>query len=208
LRTEVEQLLTDGLARLGTAPDAGLTAALLRYLELLQQWNQAFNLTGRTGLDDMVARHILDSATARPYLGGAAILDAGTGAGLPGLPLALLEPSLRFTLADSVGKKMRFLHQAVTELRLSNVALVQARLEHWTPGTAFDTVICRAFDKLPAFAAICGRLLAPGGRLVAMKGRRPEDEIRDLPAPWRVMTLERVTVPGLDAERHIVVLER
>jgi 16S rRNA (guanine527-N7)-methyltransferase len=208
LRTEVEQRLTDGLVQLGVDAEAGLTAALLRYLALLQKWNRAYNLTGTTGLDDMVARHILDSATARPYLAGVAILDAGTGAGLPGIPLALLEPSRRFTLLDSTGKKIRFLHQAVSDLQLANVTLAQARIEEWAPGTLFDTVVCRALGSLADFAHLCGRFLAPGGRLVAMKGRRPEDEVRVLPAPWRVTSLERVAVPGLDAERHIVVLER
>jgi 16S rRNA (guanine527-N7)-methyltransferase len=208
LPNDVEQRLTDGLARFGVAAGPDLTAALLHYLALLQKWNRAYNLTSITELDDMVARHILDSATARPYLAGAAILDAGTGAGLPGIPLALLEPARRFTLLDSVGKKIRFLHQAVAELRLTNVALAQARLEDWQPEAPFDTVICRAFGTLADFAATCGRFVAPAGRLVAMKGRLPADEARAVAVPWRVAALERVTVPGLDAERHIVVLER
>ena len=207
LPTDVEQRITDGLAQLGVAAGPDPAAALLRYLTLLQQWNRAYNLTSVTGLDDMAVRHILDSATARPYLSGAAILDAGTGAGLPGIPLALLEPSRRFTLLDSVGKKVRFLHQAVAELGLVNVALAQARLEDWQPQELFDTVICRAFGTLAEFVAACGRLVTPAGRLVAMKGRHPADEVCAVPGPWCVVALERVTVPGLDAERHIVVLE-
>jgi len=203
----VEQRLHDGLAALGAPSHPELVAALVRYLALLQKWNRAYNLTGITGLDDMAVRHILDSASARPYLAGTAVLDAGTGAGLPGIPLALLEPGRSFTLLDSVGKKIRFLRQVLAELRMPNVSLVQARLEEWQPERAFDTVVCRAFGSLAGIAELCGRLLAPGGRLVVMKGRFPAEELAALPAVWR-RTTERVQVPGLNAERHIVVLER
>ncbi len=206
--SEVQQRLQDGLAQLGVEADAVLTGRLLQYLALLQKWNRAYNLTSITEPDDMVVRHLLDSVTARPFLAGAAILDAGSGAGLPGIPLALLEPGRQFTLLDSVGKKVRFLQQAVTELGLVNVAPVQARLEQWQPGRLFDTVVCRAFASLADFAAACGACVAPAGRLVAMKGHRPAAEIAAVPLPWRVTGVERVTVPGLDAERHIVVMER
>lgn len=205
---DVEQRLTDGLAQLGVPADPALVAALVQYLLLLQTWNRAYNLTRITGLDDMAVRHLLDSVTVRPYLAGSAILDAGTGAGLPGIPLALLEPARRLTLMDSVGKKMRFLHQAVSTLGLDNVTLVQSRLEDYPADAGFDTVVCRAFASLADFARSCGRLVAPGGRLVAMKGRRPDEEIAALPAPWRATAVDRVHVPGLDAQRHIVVLER
>ncbi len=188
--------------------DPVLDAAFTRYLELLQQWNRAYNLTSITGFDDMTVRHIRDSLSVQPFLAGTTVLDAGSGAGLPGIPLALAEPARRFTLVDSVGKKVRFLRQAITELRLANATAVQARLEEWQPPAPFDTVVCRAFGSLAAFAAACGRLAAPGGRLVAMKGRRPDAELAALPAPWRAVQVERVAVPGLDAERHIVVLER
>lgn len=208
---EPEQRLTQGLAQLGIPDTPGLTAALLAYLELLRRWSRAYNLTSITDPEDMAVRHLLDSLTARPYLAGATVLDAGTGAGLPGIPLALVEPGRRFTLLDSVGKKVRFVQQAVTELKLANVVPVQARLEQWQPGGTFDTVICRAFSSLAEFAAACGRFAAPGGRLVAMKGRRPDAELAALEAqdsPWRVSAVDKVSVPGLDAERHVVVLER
>jgi len=204
----VEQRLTDGLAVLGISPDPQRLTALARYLALLEQWNRAYNLTSVSGLDDMVVRHILDSATVRPFLTGPTVLDAGTGAGLPGVPLALLEPGLAFTLVDSIGKKMRFLHEVVSGLGLANVTLVQARLENWQPDMRFSTITCRALGSLASFALLCGRLLAPGGRLVAMKGQHPAAELGELPAGWRASAVERVQVPGLDAERHIVVLER
>jgi 16S rRNA (guanine527-N7)-methyltransferase len=204
----VEQRLTAGLGELGAPVDPARVAALARYLALLQTWNRAYNLTRITGVDDMAVRHILDSATARPFLAGTTVLDAGTGAGLPGLPLAVLEPGRDFTLLDSVGKKIRFLHQALSELKLANVALVQARLEAWQPPGRFDTIVCRALAPLGEFAALCERLLATGGRLVALKGRHPGTELAQLPASWRASAVERVAVPGLDAARHIVVLER
>jgi 16S rRNA (guanine527-N7)-methyltransferase len=208
LSTDAEQRLTDGLAELGAPADPAVVAALLRYLALLRTWNRAYNLTRITGLEDMVVRHVLDSASARAHLAGSTVLDAGTGAGLPGMPLAVLDPARRFTLLDATGKKINFLHQAVMELRLSNVTLARARLEQWQSAQSFDTVICRALGTLAEFIALCGRFLAPAGRLVAMKGRRPVEELRAVSAPWRVATVERVTVPGLAAVRHIVVLER
>jgi 16S rRNA (guanine527-N7)-methyltransferase len=204
----VEQRITAGLAALGTPAAPAVVAALARYLALLQTWNRAYNLTSVIGLDEMVVRHILDSATARPYLAGSAVLDAGTGAGLPGIPLALLEPGRRFTLVDSVGKKMRFLHQAVTGLGLANVTLAERRLEEWEPPGLFDTVISRALATVDGFVGLCGHLVAAGGRLVAMKGRDPRAELVALPPPWRATAVERVVVPGLDAERHVVVIER
>lgn len=206
--TAAEQRLREGLAQLGAAAGAPITGALLHYLQLLEEWNRAYNLTRITGLDEMAVRHILDSATAAPFLAGGTVLDVGTGAGLPGLPLALLQPARHFTLLDSVGKKIRFLQEVLAQLRLPNVTLVQARAEQWRPASAFDTVICRAFSSLADFASLCGHLAAPAGRLVAMKGLRPDEELAAVASPWRVSRLERVTVPGLDAERHIVVLER
>lgn len=204
---DVEQRLEDGLVQLGLPADRALVDRLASYLRLLGQWNRAYNLTRITGPEDMVVRHLLDSLSARPWLAGSRILDAGTGAGLPGIPLALVEPARHFTLVDSVGKKLRFLRQAVLELGLANVTPLQARLED-CPAGSMDTVISRALASLADFAASCGPLLVPGGRLVAMKGRHPGDELAALPAPWRATAVARVQVPGLDAERHIVVLER
>lgn len=205
---DIEQRLCDGLAQLGVAAGPELTGRLAAYLDLLRQWSRAYNLTSVTDPHDMVVRHILDSASARPFLAGTSVLDAGSGAGLPGLVLAALEPARQFTLLDSVGKKVRFLRQAVMELKLDNVTPVQARLESWHSAASFDAVICRAFDTLAAFVTLGGRHAAPAGRLIAMKGRYPATELAALPAGWRAVEVARVSVPGLDAERHVVVLER
>jgi 16S rRNA (guanine527-N7)-methyltransferase len=200
--------LRHGLAALGIDPAAALTARFAAYLDLLERWNRAYNLTSVTDRGQMIVRHLLDSAAAKPYLAGTAILDAGSGAGLPGIPLALLEPARHFTLVDSSGKKVRFLRQVVMELALDNVTPVQARLERWQAPTPFDTVICRAFASLADFVAACAHLCAPAGRLVALKGRRPDAEVALLPAPWRPAEIRPLAVPGLDAERHVVVLVR
>lgn len=204
---ELEELLTDGLTGLGLDVAPALIAALADYVRLLTKWNQAYNLTSVRDPRDMVPRHILDSLSARPCLVGLTVLDVGTGAGLPGVPLALAEPARQFWLMDSGLKKARFVRHAVAELGLKNVAVEHCRVEDYEPGQGFDTLITRALCSLSDFVGRCGRLVSAGGRLVAMKGRYPEDELRRVPSDWRA-SVERVEVPGLAAERHLVVLER
>ena len=204
---ELEELLTDGLRGLGLDPAPALVAVLADYVRLLTKWNQAYNLTSVRDPRDMVPRHILDSLSARPCLVGLTVLDVGTGAGLPGLPLALAEPARQFWLMDSGLKKARFVRHAVAELGLKNVAVEHCRVEDYEPGQGFDTLITRALCGLGDFVESCGRLVSAGGRLVAMKGRYPEDELRQVPSDWRA-AVERVSGPGLVAERHLVVLER
>jgi len=210
---EIETALAEGLEGLpaitASRGDAGeLCVALARYIFELEKWNKAYNLTAVRDPREMVARHILDSLSAAPYLSGERILDAGTGAGLPGIPLALICPEQAFTLLDANGKKTRFVQHAVGELGLHNVFPVHARAEDYEPEQAFATVISRAFTSLTEFIARCGRQLEPGGRLVAMKGRLPEGELLSLPAGWQVTLTDPVSVAGLAAERHIIVLEQ
>jgi 16S rRNA (guanine527-N7)-methyltransferase len=205
---ETEARLVEGLARLGMPPSPDQTITLLSFLSLLQKWNRAVNLTALKDPDDMVVRHILDSATARPFLHGDTVLDVGTGAGLPGVPLAVLDPHRRFTLLDASGKKIRFLRQVLMDLTLPNVRLVQARVDDYHPEAPFDTVICRAFGALVDLVHGAGRLVAPHGRIVALKGRRPAAELANLPEAWQATEVTRVQVPHLDAQRHVVVLRR
>ncbi len=186
----------------------GPSRQLLRFIELLQKWNRAYNLTALEEPDDMVVRHILDSLACRPFLHGESVLDVGTGAGLPGIPLAAFDDARHFTLLDSSGKKIRFLRQVLMDIPLGNVELVQSRVEDYRPVNLFSTVVCRALSTLGEFARTCGRLAAPGGRLVALKGRAPRAELAGVPAPWRPGEVAAVQVPFLGAERHIVVLER
>jgi 16S rRNA (guanine527-N7)-methyltransferase len=207
LPAAIEKRLREGVDALGLAPTVQQIEALVLYLLLLEKWNRSFNLTGLTEPADMVARHILDSLTARPFVTGRVLLDVGSGPGLPGIPLAVIVPELVVTLLDSNGKKARFLRHAVAELGLANATVAQIRVEAYPDGSAFDTVICRALGSLAEFVSGCARLLRPGGRLLAMKGRLPVDEMQAVVAPWRV-TANRVTVPGLSVERHIIVMDR
>ena len=157
----------------------------------------------------MVTRHILDSLAVLPFVTGPRVLDVGTGPGLPGIPLAVALPDLDFVLLDSNAKKTRFVTQAVTELGLGNVTVVRGRLEDYRPEAPFDTVIARAFASLADFAAAAGPLSAPSGRLLAMKGRRPGEEMAELPAGYVAEAVEALAVPSLeDAERHLVVIRR
>lgn len=205
---ELEERLRDGLRSLGLAEAGGECAILARFLVLLDKWNKAFNLTAVRDPSEMVSRHVLDSLTVLPYLHGLSVLDVGTGAGLPGIPLAVLAPRRQFVLLDSGGKKTRFVSHAVGELNIGNVEVVQTRVENFVPAVPFDTVVCRAFSSLREFVERCGALVGRGGRLVAMKGRLPRAELSALPAAWDVAESVRVMVPGLAGERHIIIMER
>lgn len=203
-----EELLRKYLPELGLGADERLVGALAGYLRLLDKWNQAFNLTSVRDPGEMVTRHVLDSLSARHFLKGGRVLDVGCGAGLPGIPLALVEPERSFTLLDSGLKKVRFVRQAIGELKIGNASAVQTRIEDYAPMQLFDTVTSRAFAALPDFIRGAGRLVAPGGRLLAMKGRLPTDEIEALPEGWEIEAVTAVQVPGLDAERHMIVVGR
>ena len=180
-------------------------ATLAAYLEELHRWSRAFNLTAVRDRSAMVVRHVLDSLSIAPWVEGRA-LDAGTGAGLPGVPLAIMNPTLHVTALDSSGKKMRFVRHVVRELGLPNVDPVDDRLESYNPKQPYDVIVSRAFSSLGNFAEAARHLLESGTRLLAMKGERPDEEIGALP-PWvSVVSVEPLTVPGLHAERHLVIM--
>ncbi len=204
----MEDLLRQGLPELGIPADEALVAAFAGYLRLLARWNENINLTGIRELADMVPLHILDSLTARPFLKGERIVDVGCGAGLPGIPLALTEPARHFTLVDGTLKKIRFVQQAIADLGLANAEALHARIEDHKPVPLYDTAICRALSSLPDFVRRAGGVVAPGGQLLAMKGKLPADEIRDLPKGWRAAAVTPVKIPGVDAERHIIQIVR
>lgn len=194
----------DALALPGT-----LAPPLLAYLDLLARWNRTYNLTAVRDPREMVPRHLLDSLAMAPFLGDIATLaDLGTGPGLPGIPLAIARPRLHVTLVEANGKKARFLREAVRTLGLANAEVVESRIEALDRPGAFDAITARALATLPQILAFGAHLLGPGGRLLAMKGARPDDEIAALPPLWRVETLHRLAVPGLDGERHLVVVSR
>jgi len=190
----------------GREPPARARDDLLKYLELLTRWNQAYNLSAVRDPDKMVARHLLDSLSVLPWLSCRSLLDAGTGAGLPGVPLAIMQPGLQVTLLDSAGKKIRFLRQVKRELGLANIYPIQARLESYAPEAEIGCIISRSFSKLAKFAFAARHLLGPGKQLLAMKGRFPSEEIARLPDWIRVDRVEKLSVPGLHEQRHLVMM--
>lgn len=197
--------LDEGLVELGFDPV--LAGPLLEYLSLLDRWGRAMNLTAVRDPVEMVRLHLLDSLAVLPWVRGP-VADVGSGAGLPGIPLAIALPGVRFTLIEAIGKKAAFQRQSVAELGLGNVEVVQARAENYRPQSGFATVTSRAFAALPDFVRVAGHLCAPEGRLLAMKGRRPDEEIAALPPGWTAVTMHETHVPGLEAERTLVEIIR
>lgn len=181
-------------------------ARLLQLLDELERWNRSYNLTAIAGREQMITHHLLDSLSISPDLAGTRIADVGTGAGFPGLPLAVVNPSRQFTLIDSSGKKVRFVAHAARALGLGNVTALQARAETLRPQVPFDTVTARALAPLPELLAQVAPLCGPATRVLAMKGRRPAGELGKLPAPWRLADSRTIEIPGLDAQRCVLYL--
>lgn len=200
-------LLKQGLDELGLH-DPALEAALVRFLALLAQWNEVHNLTAVTAPEDMVTKHLMDSLAVWRYLPSRRILDLGTGAGLPGVPLALACPDRAFVLLDSRAKKLGFVRHVCRELRLANVDVAHARVEDYHPEVPFDAVIARAFAPLPRLAEHALPLLKPGGVLLAMTGRAAGLHDASLPAGFDSLKLIGLKVPHLAAARHLALLQR
>jgi 16S rRNA (guanine527-N7)-methyltransferase len=204
--------LSAGIKQLNLDCPLDVQAQLLDYVRLLQKWNGVYNLTAVRDPAEMVTRHLLDSLTVFPFLEGEQILDVGTGAGLPGIPLALLSaqshPQRQFVLLDSNSKKTRFMQQAVAELGLKNVQVVHARTESFQPEQKFDVVVSRAFASVADMLAGAGQHCAPDGVILAMKGVDPAAELVDLDTGFVVEQVHRLVVPGLDEDRHLVSLRR
>ena len=188
-----------------TEPDA---ARLQQLLDELERWNRTYNLTAITKREDMVTHHLLDSLAVNPELQGTAIADVGTGAGFPGLPLAVLNPERRFTLIDSAGKKIRFVSHVAHALGLTNVEGLHARVESLRPEKPFDTIVTRAFAPLPEMLERVMPLCGPKTRVLAMKGKWPREEIAAIPVGWRVVRSRDLIVPGLKESRCAIVLTR
>ncbi len=195
-----------GCAELGLRVPAGTQRKLLDYLALIAKWNRVHNLTAVRESAKMVNAHLLDCLAVAPHLEARTVLDVGSGAGLPGIPLALMWPQARVTLLDSSHKKAAFLRQAVIELGLDNAEVVCERVETWQPQREFDLVISRALSDLPEFLKLAGRLCATRGTVAAMKGVYPHEELAQLPREFRLQGVVPLQVPRLRAERHLVLL--
>lgn len=203
-----QAILAAGIAALGLSVADAAQAKMLAYLDVMAKWNKVFNLTSRRDTGDWVQRHILDSLAVLPYINGVRVLDVGSGAGVPGIPLALAAEALQVTVLDSNVKKARFMTQALIELRAANVDVVAERVERYRPKQLFDCVISRAFASIADFLEVAGHLAAPGGRFLAMKGVYPAEELAQLPAGFVVEAIHPLEVPDLNAERHLVVIVR
>lgn len=205
-RDRLNARLEAGLAGLRLTLTDAAVVTLLDYVALLSRWNAAYNLTAVRVPEEMVTRHLLDSLAIVPYVTGASLADLGSGAGLPGIVLAIIAPERRVTVVDSNGKKARFLREAARSLKLANVTVIEGRVED-VEGR-YDCVTARAFATLADMLAWGGRLLAANGTWLAMKGRVLDEELAGVPAGYRVEAVHALEVPGLAAERHLVVVRR
>ncbi len=208
---ELQADIEHGVAELGQALPDGAAAKMARLLLELARWNARMNLTAVRDIGEMVARHVLDSLAVRPYVKGTRVIDIGTGAGFPGLPLAIAEPARWFELLDRSGKKIAFVRHAIGELGLENASAVQGAAESYAPAERFDTVLCRALASLDRLAELAGHLLVDDGVLLALKGQYPTDELRELAdrsESWKY-SVTALAVPGLARHsRHLVILKR
>ena len=207
-RDELAKQLEQGIRALGIELGFEAQLQLLQHLELLEKWNRVHNLTAVRDKARAVSAHLLDSLAVTPYLAGRRFLDVGSGAGFPGIPIAVAMPAIQMDLLDSNHKKCAFLRQAIAELGLKNARVVCERVESWRPAGKFDCIISRALAEIAEVIALVEHLLAPGGVVAAMKGEHPFGEIERIPPEFRVRRVHALAVPGLDAQRHLVLIGR
>ena len=200
--------LKQGCAELSLELESSQLVQLLDYLDLVEKWNRTYNLTAAMGPADMVSRHLLDSLALLPHVRGGSLLDIGTGAGLPGIPLAIALPETRVVMLDSTGKKVQFLNHVIRNLGLDNASAVHDRIESYRADLIPDTITARALAALPQIVDWCEHLVGPETRLLAMKGRYPEQELLALPAGFMIDEVLALNVPGESAERHLVIVCR
>ncbi|OAN12656.1 16S rRNA methyltransferase G [Photobacterium jeanii] len=179
---------------------------LIGYVELLHKWNKAYNLTSVRDPHEMIVKHIMDSIVVSEHLAGENFIDVGTGPGLPGIPLAIMNPDKAFTLLDSLGKRIRFIRQVLFELKITNVTPVQSRVEEFQPETGFDGVLSRAFASMTDMVSWCRHLPAENGCFMALKGQFDQQEVAELPEWCSVTKVKSLQVPELEGERHLVIL--
>jgi 16S rRNA (guanine527-N7)-methyltransferase len=198
--------LVEGARVLGIELDESQAAKLVAHLDLLDEWSERMNLTAIRERSQQVTKHVLDSLTVLPWLRGRRVADVGSGAGFPGIPLAIVAPQVHFALIESTGKKCRFLEHVRDTLALANVEVIQSRAEAHKPTVRYDTVLARAVGPIADLVRNAGPLVAGGGRLLAMKGRYPADELAKKLNGWKIVAVHPLHVPGLEEERHLVEL--
>ena len=206
MRDSEREMLASGAKEIGIDLSAERAEVLLRLIDELEMANAQFNLTAIRDRPGMLHKHVLDSLSIQPYLRGERMVDVGTGAGFPGLALAVVNPGRHFTLIEATGKKARYVEQTAARIGISNAQVANVRAETYRPLELFDTVMARALSSLADFVAYAGHLCAPGGRLLAMKGKHPDEEISALPRSFRALAVHRLKVPGMSDERHLVEL--
>jgi 16S rRNA (guanine527-N7)-methyltransferase len=199
--------LNAGLAALGLTNET-LSEKLLDYLALLEKWNKAYNLTAVRDVREMLVKHVLDSLAMHPFVNSGSLADLGTGPGLPGIPLALAKPDLQVSLVESNGKKTRFMREVLRALQIKNARVIESRAEAVAESGQYDLLTARALDRLAGIIEVGGHLLKSEGKLLAMKGVRPEDEIAQLPENWSCQSVHALQVPGLTGDRHLVIVAR
>ncbi len=205
-QSELIDVLHYGLIAMDQPLDRHKEIQLIHYIDLIGQWNRQYNLSSIRDLDTMVVRHLLDSLFILVHIEGNSILDVGTGAGLPGIPLAIAMPDRKFVVLDSNGKKTKFLKQVCFQMRLTNVRVVHQRVEDYFADPLFDTVISKAFSTLRDFLSLSQHLIKPDGQFLAMKGVFPLSELQEIKAPFKLTEATPLKIPGLDADRHVVDL--
>jgi 16S rRNA (guanine527-N7)-methyltransferase len=201
-------MLVQGAKQMGVHIDDQAIEAMFSFLAILGRWNRVYNLTAIEGKARSVTRHLLDSLSVIPHLQGGRILDVGSGAGLPGVPVSLACPAKHVVLLDANAKRCRFLRQVKAELRLANVEVVQNRAENYQPEQKFDSLLSRAFSDLPTFIDACRHLLADEGKMLAMKGEWNDQMAGNLPADFVVDEVIKLDVPGLKEQRHLVICSK
>ncbi|MBV7300611.1 16S rRNA (guanine(527)-N(7))-methyltransferase RsmG [Enterovibrio paralichthyis] len=204
----MKQRLAQLIEQAGMEIPAEQQAQLIGYVEMLHKWNKAYNLTSVRDPQEMIVKHIMDSIVVSKHLEGQTYIDVGTGPGLPGIPLAIINPDKQFTLLDSLGKRIRFIRQVLHELKIANVTPVQSRVEDFQPEQGFDGVLSRAFASMTDMVTWCHHLPNAGGQFLALKGQVDQTEIDALPADCSVTDIKPLMVPGLEGQRHLVILTR
>ncbi|WP_407331800.1 16S rRNA (guanine(527)-N(7))-methyltransferase RsmG [Enterovibrio sp. 27052020O] len=204
----MKQQLANLIEQAGMDIPAHQQDQLIGYVEMLHKWNKAYNLTSVRDPQEMIIKHIMDSIVVSQHLEGSNFIDVGTGPGLPGIPLAIINPDKSFTLLDSLGKRIRFIRQVIHELKIDNVTPIQSRVEDFQPELGFDGVLSRAFASMSDMVNWCHHLPSEHGYFLALKGQVDQVEIDELPADCSVTGIKPLSVPGLEGQRHLVILAR